>query len=109
MAYVRQSSVALWFGNLSGPIALIVNFQLRYALVPYACKTGQHWMLTAISIPLFVIALVGAFVSWRGLHADDGDVMRIRFMALGAVALGFAFSLAIIAGTLPDFFLRPCE
>ena len=109
MAYVRQSSVALWFGNLSGPIALIVNFQLRYALVPYACESGQHWMLTAISIPLFVVALFGAFVSWRGLRADDGDVMRIRFMALSGIALSLLFALSIVAMAIPDFYFHPCE
>jgi len=109
MADVRRSSVALWFGNLSGPIALVIDFQLRYALVPYACEAGHRWMLTAISIPLAVVALLGALVSWRGLHAEDGDVMRIRFMAMSGIALSLLFALSIAALAIPDFYFRPCD
>jgi len=42
MAYVRRSSVALWFSIFAGPVALIINFQLRYGLLPYACETGRR-------------------------------------------------------------------
>lgn len=109
MAYVRRSSVALWFGLMAGPVALIINFQLRYALVPYACETGRRWMLTAISIPMFIVALTGAIASWRGLSADDGDAMRIRFMALSGLALSLIFALTIAAMAIPDFYFHPCD
>lgn len=109
MSDVRRSSVALWFGNLSGPIALIINFQLRYALVPYACESGNRWMLTAISFPLLFVALLGTLVSWRALYAEDGDVMRIRFMALSGIGLSLLFALSIAAMMIPDFYFRPCD
>ena len=109
MAYVRRSSVTLWFSVLAGPAALIINFQLRYALVPYACQTGRRWMLTAISIPLLLVALTGALAGWRGLDANDGDTMRIRFMALSGLALSLIFALTIIAMAIPDFFFHPCD
>jgi hypothetical protein len=109
MAYVRRSSVALWFSIFAGPVALIIDFQLRYALLPYACETGRRWMLTAISIPLLLVALTGALAGWRGLGARDGDAMRIRFMALSGLALSLVFALTIIAMAIPDFYFHPCD
>jgi len=106
---VRRSSIALWFANLAGPLALIINFQLRFALVPYACETGRRWMLTTISIPLFLIALLGAFAGWHWLRADDADEVRVRFMALCGIALSLVFALTIAAMAIPDFYFQPCE
>lgn len=106
---IRRSSVALWFGNLAGPAALIIDFQLRYALLPFACERGLRWMLTAISVPMLLVALTGALASWRGLHADDGNVMRIRFMAVSGMALSLLFALTIVAMAIPDFYFRPCD
>jgi len=97
---------ALWFALLAPAIAWAAGLQLRYALLQWACANHHRWLLTLFSVPLLVVAIAGAVIGWR--YADD-ELPRVRFMALGAVALGFAFSLAIIAGTLPDFFLRPCE
>src|SRR4051794_18788616 len=103
---IRPSSVVLWFALLAPPIAWAVDLQLRYALIQWACANHRGWLLTLFSAPLLILAAACVVVGWR--YAND-DQPRIRFMALGAVALGFAFSLAIVAGTLPDFFLRPCE
>jgi hypothetical protein len=103
---IRPSSIALWFALLAPAIAWAADLQLRYALIHWACANHREWALTACSVPLLIVALSGVVIGWR--YAND-DQPRIRFMALGAVALGFAFTLAIVAGTLPDFFLRPCE
>lgn len=103
---IRTSSIVLWFALLAPPIAWAVDMQLRYALIQWACSNHRGWVLTLFSAPLLILAAACAIVGWRSANDDQP---RIRFMALGAVALGFAFSLAIIAGTLPDFFLRPCE
>ena len=106
---VRRSSVALWSGVLAGPIAFAIDLQLRYALVPWACERGHRWVLTMTSIPLLLIALIGALLSWRGMNVEDGDIVRIRFMALGGLALSLISALTIIAATIPDFFFRPCD
>ena len=103
---IRRSSILLWFAILAPAIAWAVDMQLRYALIQWTCANHREWLLTLCSAPLLIVALSGVVIGWR--YASD-DQSRIRFMALGAVALGVAFSLAIVAGTLPDFFLRPCE
>jgi hypothetical protein len=106
---VRSSSVTLWSGILAGPIAWAVDLQLRYALVPWACARGRMGTLTLISAVLLLVALTGAALSWLGLRSRDGDAIRIRFMALSGLALSLTFAVTIIAMTIPDFFLRPCE
>ncbi|HEY4642719.1 MAG TPA: hypothetical protein VII75_15360 [Thermoanaerobaculia bacterium] len=103
---IRTSSIMLWFALLAPPFAWAVGLQLRYALIDWACANHREWLLTLFSAPLLLVALSGVVIGWR--YAND-DQPRIRFMALSAIALAFAFSLAIIAGTVPDFFLRPCE
>ena len=103
---VRSSSVTLWSGILAPAAAYAIDLQLRYALVPWACKTGRMPALTLISIPLLLISITGGLMSWRELH---GSVDRMRAMALVGIALSFVFSLTIIAMTIPDFFVRPCE
>jgi hypothetical protein len=103
---IRTSSVVLWFALLAPAAAWAIDLQLRYALIQWACTNHRQWLLTLFSAPLFVLALSGGIIGWR--YAND-DAPRVKFMALGAIALGFAFALAIVAGTLPDFFLRPCE
>jgi len=101
---VRTSSVALWSGIFAGPIAWGIDLQLRYALVPWACATGRMGTLTLISIPLLLVSLSGGLLSWRGMQSDE----RSRFMGLSGLALSLAFSLTIVAMTIPDFILRRC-
>jgi hypothetical protein len=107
---VRSSSVGLWSGVLAGPIAFAIDLQLRYALVPWACERGRTWLLTTISIPLFLVSATGALLCRSGLKASgDPPSQRARFMFLGGLMLSAGCAIAIIAMTIPDFFLRPCE
>ena len=109
---VRPSSTALWCGILAGPMAWIVDLQLRYALVSWACRRGAAWVLIAISLPLVLVCGVGALFAWRGWNAGDDETAvpgRIRFMAVSGLFLCAVFALTIIAATIPDFFLRPCD
>jgi hypothetical protein len=109
---VRPSSTALWWGILSGPISFAIDLQLRYALVPYACAHGFRWMLVAIAVPLLLVCIVSAFLSWRGWvegNDDDSTPSRIRFMAISGVVLSAAFALTIIANAIPSFFISPCD
>jgi hypothetical protein len=96
-----------WFGIAAGPLAFALDFQLRYALVPWSCKTGQRWVTTWISAPLLIVALLGlgaSLAAWRR-KADGGHDL----VAILGVILDAAFALAILAITVPDFFFAPCQ
>ena len=109
---VRSSSFELWFGILSGPVAWAINLQLRYALVSWACGRKAGWFFTLIGLPFFLVCCAGAFAAWRGWTRgrEEGSFPdRVRFMALSGLALSLIFALTIVASTIPDFFLRPCD
>ena len=109
---IRPSSVALWSGIMAGPIAWAVGLELRYALLPWACHRGFRWVLTGLSFPFLLLCAFGFFSAWRGWGAGEAESerpLRVRFMAVGGMLLSAAFFLTIIAGTIPDFFFRPCE
>ncbi|HEV7923032.1 MAG TPA: hypothetical protein VGR02_19785 [Thermoanaerobaculia bacterium] len=93
-----------WFGIAAGPLAFALDFQLRYALVPWACRTGQRWAITWISAPLLVVALLGLAASLAAARRTKHDLVAI----LGAM-LNAAFALSIIALTIPDFYFAPCQ
>ncbi len=110
----RPSSVALWSGVMAGPIAFGLDLGLRYALVEWACVHGTRWMLTAISIPLLVLALTGIPLGWRGRRIGEDATLdrvakRVRFMGESAIVLSSVFALTIVASAIPDFFIHPCS
>lgn len=104
---IRSSSLSLWSGILAGPIAFAINLQLRYALVDWACEHGSRSVLLWIAVPLILVCVAGAFLSWTGLNVHpDG---RVRFMAYGGLMLSVIFAITILASMIPDLFLSPCD
>jgi hypothetical protein len=103
---VRPSSIALWTGIFAGPIAWAIDLQSRYAMVHYVCVKRAHWIMWAITIGALAITGFGMLCSWRG-WVDETS--RVRFMAIGGLAIGAMFALAILAMAIPDFFLSPCD
>jgi hypothetical protein len=109
---VRPSSFSLWSGIFCGPVAWIINLQLRYALVSWACERGSRWVLTLIGVPLLVVCAAGVWLSWHGLAIGEDETRypaRVRFMSYGGVMLSAVFGLTILASMIPDFFLSPCD
>jgi hypothetical protein len=131
---IRTSSVSLWSGIFAGPIAFAINLQLRYALVHWACEHGSRSVLLWIALPLVLVCVAGAFLSWRSLEgrtpssarrgeaalsrgwADEGvrpskDAVerRVRFMAYSGLMLSAIFAITILASLIPDFYLSPCD
>jgi len=104
---IRPSSVALWTGILAGPFAWALDFELKYALIDYACRNhapGLFWIFFVLGI---AICAYGAFNAWGGMNADGST--RARFMGIGGLALSIAFVVFIVAMQIPNIYLRPCE
>jgi len=104
---VRPSSVALWTGILAGPVAWAIVFELKYALIDYACRNHAHWLFWIFVAGGLLICAYGAFSGWRGKAADASP--RAQFMGIAGIALSIAFAVFIIAMSIPDLYLRPCE
>jgi len=112
----KQSDAQLWAGVLLGPIAWALDEGLSYALEQHSCSTGHVYILHAISIVCFLLALSGAAISWHqltiiGPGSEEGGSVRDRswWMARLGIALGLGFALVIVALAVPKFLLSPCS
>jgi hypothetical protein len=109
---------ALWLGILGPPVIWLVQFQVSYMLVPWACSTGQHWTLHAASFLFLVMAAMPGWPAWRYWRAAGGERLperqsagrgRRQFMALLGLMMTGLFVLATLAQAIPRFVLNPCQ
>jgi hypothetical protein len=102
---VRRDA-ALWLGALGGPIAWLIDLQIRYAVVQYVCNNHAPWLMWVVTVGALALAVIAALVAFA--HRAS-DIKRVRFMALAGGAISTLFALAIIAMAIPDLFLRACD
>ena len=108
---------SLWLGLLLPAIAWALQQSALYVMVGWACQTGHFFALHAVSLAAFVVALLGAFVSWRNWEragreqSDDdraGALPRSRFMSVLGLSSGLFFALVIFAQWLAVVVIHPC-
>jgi hypothetical protein len=103
---VRPSSVALWFGALGGPVAWLIDLQIRYAIVEYVCANRAAWIMWLVTLASLAPAVIAALVAFAHRASEE---RRVRFMALAGAAVSTLFALAIVAMAVPDLFLGACD
>ncbi len=117
---LRGSSLAaLWFGVLAGPLAVLANEQVEYAIVAWSC--GQldavtSVLLHAVPIALIALSLASSLIAWRhrtrpldtfaNIAAEDED--RRGFMSLVGIGIGIFSALVILAQWIPVFYMSAC-
>src|SRR4051794_16315355 len=92
-----------WAGLMAGPGAWAINTQASYALANWTC-VARFDLVPALSALLMLIALLGAFVSWRAWrhfpqHApldDSTSHEPCGFVAASGVFLGILFAIVIL-------------
>lgn len=105
----------LWAGVLVGPTAMLMQLQINYALVLWACANSQTWPLHLVSLFALLATIVAGFLSyriWRRVTTDEdsgGTLARGRFMAAVGVLISLLMSGVIVAQWLVLFFHGPCE
>jgi hypothetical protein len=106
----------LWFSVLAGPAALFANQFAGYALVKWACATGNTFVLTAIDVAMLAVALAGAWVGWRcrarlreATEYGGSIIDRSYFLAIVGMGLALVTALLIVMQAYPHFILSPCE
>jgi hypothetical protein len=109
-----RENLALWIGILGTPLLWLVQFQINYMLVPWACATGHRWPLHATTALFLVLAAIPIYVARRcqqasgsGQRETSGDGRR-RFMAVLGLYSSTLFFLVIVAQGIPSFILDPC-
>lgn len=104
-------------GVLVPPLAWLLDLQVSYATVKWACAADARWVL--LTVPLGSVALVGlaswwSWSSWTSLRqgaALEGKRMddRNHFLSLAGLSMSAVFLLLILTSYAPRYFLSPCE
>ena len=67
------SDVALWTSMLLGPFVFLLNLEVNYVLVDWACNTGNTWALHVAHFTALVTIAIGTWlgvVLWRWADRD---------------------------------------
>lgn len=106
-----------WVPVIGAPFVVLLDLQVVYALVPWACRTGARlpFVVTVLAAVLLVLGLgVLALRTWRAAGGGwPGEEVahgaRTRFVgALGLLVC--AFSLAVVLALAAPFLaLHPCQ
>lgn len=110
--------LAQWTGLLAGPVAWLLQLQVAYTLIPWACTHDQQGIsLHVVTLVALLLSVAGAFVSWREWQRAGrelpgpagGPIPRSRFMAVMGLATSAFFFLVILMQGLASFILHPCQ
>ena len=105
--------MASWSGLAAGPLAWAALLEVNYVLSYVACERRETWMLHLAAAMAMTIVGGGAWAAWsaapplRGATSAAGEG-RVRFMAIGGLALCAWFAVVIIATEIPVLVLHPC-
>ena len=106
-----------WVPVIGAPLVVLLDLQVVYALVPWACRTGARlpFVVTVVAAVLLVLGLGALAVrnwraaggGWPGEELAHG--VRTRFMgALGVLVCVFSAAV-VLALAAPFLGLHPCQ
>lgn len=109
--------LAMTFGLVGPPLALLFNEETAYALVPWACNRGASWVLHLVPLGYALVIALAGFIAWRdwretgGGHDDDDatTLHRTRFIALMGLGSAALFGLILLGQWLAIAMIDPCR
>jgi len=112
----RQLAVLIG-GVLLPPFAWLLDLQVSYSLVKWACATDRSWILFVTPIVSLALIAGAGRMSWsawnlaRRTAREDGErpVDRSYMLALSGLALTVFFGLLVLVSLTPRALLSPCE
>ena len=110
------SDTALWTSVLGSPLAFLLNLEVSYVMVDWACTSGHAWVLHAVHLGSLALAAGAALIGvslWRQLDgawpdAGGGSASRSRFLAAIGTFVGLLVAISIVAQWIPVMMLGPC-
>jgi hypothetical protein len=104
-------------GVLLPPFAWLLDLQVSYATVKWACAADARTVLLLLPLGSLAILAAATWMSWsswtrlRGEASLDGARVEDRsyFLALAGLAMSALFLLLILTSFAPRYFLSPCE
>lgn len=107
----------LWTGLLAGPVIWLVYLQLNYALVPWACRNGNKFVLLLVTVVTLVMTAGTGVIAWRAWiltgatneTEEGGPIGWSRFMTLAGIGMAALITLLVAAGLIPILIYQPCD
>lgn len=100
----------LWFATMGPPVAFMLNLEISYAIVEWACASGATICLHLVPLIFLIICGLAFLAARRG--RVEGEAIRITqrrelMSKVGSWGAGL-FGLAILAQWIATFFIDPC-
>jgi hypothetical protein len=104
-------------GLLLPPFAWLLDLQVSYATVKWACAADARGVLLLLPLGSLALIAFSAWLSWscwtmlRREAGFDGARMQDRsyFLAVAGLTMSAVFALLILTSYAPRYFLSPCE
>ena len=111
------ATVLLWLGLLDGPVVLLANQWVGYALVPDACARQSSVFVHLVHLVALLLIAGGFLVcrrEWARLGGSEPDERpgpehRARFMAFTGMIANPFFALIVLAMWLATLLFSPCS
>jgi hypothetical protein len=110
------SDLALWTSTLSGPLVFLLNLEVSYVMVDWACNSGNEWALHLVHLVSLAAVVAGTLLGaalWRRVGRswpDPGGSADSRSRLLAALGTlgGVAFAISIVAQWITVMVLGAC-
>jgi hypothetical protein len=110
------SDLALWTSMLGGPFLFLLNLEVCYVMLDWACYTGNDWAVHLVNFVAFVLAAgtaVLGFSLWARVgrawpDSGGGSDSRSRLMAAVGVMMGVLSALSVLAQWITVMVLGTC-
>jgi hypothetical protein len=110
------SDLALWTSVLGGPFVFLLNLEVNYVMVDWACNTGNDWALHVVHFVSFVLSAACALLGLtllRRVKRDEpdgagGSDARSRLLATLGVLSGALFAVSVFAQWIGVMVLGTC-
>ena len=117
-AYWEHVGLAKLIGGfLLAPFAWLLDLEVSYATVKWACAADQRSVLLLVPLGSLSIIAFATWLSWscwtmlRDDASPEGARMQDRsyFLAVAGLTMNAVFALLIITSFAPRYLLSPCE
>jgi len=104
-------------GVLLPPFAWLLEMQISYAMVKWACENDRRDLLLLMPLGSLAIVAAAGWMAWscwtklRDEGRPEGGRMEDRsyLLALAGLAMAGVFALLILTSLAPRYLLSPCE
>jgi hypothetical protein len=113
----RRGLMTQMAGVLLPPFAWLLDMQVSYSMVKWACENDGRTILLAIPVVSLTLVSAAAWMAWSSWatirrHANEegsGTLDRSYFLAISGLGMSALFALLLLVSIVPRFVLSPCE